>query len=364
MLIECAPISVELRTSLATENERWNSWCSVVPSVPAPSASRTACFIWPRICGSPSTIESSPLATRKAWRAAAVFQHVGVRQRWVWPPTPPMPASHSTAGRTNVARSMASRPRTARCGCRWTAARLRAWHRSGAARKHCSAAGRCSGANANRPRRSSGAVRVVESEGEDTHRRIIKFWRARDRVRAPAPPGLCAISRLSIDAVLAPRQLASRLLLGPSGWLLSAALAKLLWRRDLDARGLVAALRLLRRGAARGRWRACWFSDVTAHGTYARDGARCAVSTVVGRAFATRALRPRVRRPRLGEQLAAQRVGQRLGDRTSIICPTRPRRADEVDDAIAFACGPSARSASLRDGPRPGCAAACRRATR
>jgi hypothetical protein len=71
MLTEWAPISVSVRTSLATENERWNSWCSVVPSVPAASASRTACFIWPRICGSPSTIESRPEATRKAWRAAA-----------------------------------------------------------------------------------------------------------------------------------------------------------------------------------------------------------------------------------------------------------------------------------------------------
>ena len=38
------------------------AWC---PGVPAESASRTACFIWPRICGSPSTIESSPLATRR-----------------------------------------------------------------------------------------------------------------------------------------------------------------------------------------------------------------------------------------------------------------------------------------------------------
>ena len=45
MLIECAPISVAVRTSFATENERWNSWCSVLPSVPASSASRTACFI-------------------------------------------------------------------------------------------------------------------------------------------------------------------------------------------------------------------------------------------------------------------------------------------------------------------------------
>ena len=73
MLMECAPISVDVRTSLATENERWNSWCSVVPSVPAWSASRTACFIWPRICGSPSTIESRPDATRNTWRAASRF---------------------------------------------------------------------------------------------------------------------------------------------------------------------------------------------------------------------------------------------------------------------------------------------------
>ena len=71
MLTEWLPISVELRTSLATEKERWNSWCSVLPKVPADSAWRTASFICPRICGSPSTIESRPEATRKACRAAA-----------------------------------------------------------------------------------------------------------------------------------------------------------------------------------------------------------------------------------------------------------------------------------------------------
>ena len=41
-----------------------------VPSVPADSAARAASFIWPRICGSPSTIESRPEATRNAWRTA------------------------------------------------------------------------------------------------------------------------------------------------------------------------------------------------------------------------------------------------------------------------------------------------------
>jgi hypothetical protein len=42
MLMECAPISVDVRTCLATANERWNSWCKVVPNAPASSAARTA----------------------------------------------------------------------------------------------------------------------------------------------------------------------------------------------------------------------------------------------------------------------------------------------------------------------------------
>ena len=63
-----APIEVFVRTSFATAKERWNSRFSVVPSVPAASAERTASFIWPRICGSPSTMESRPEATRNAWR--------------------------------------------------------------------------------------------------------------------------------------------------------------------------------------------------------------------------------------------------------------------------------------------------------
>ena len=65
-----APTRVLVRTSFATAKERWKSLCSTVPSVPADSAARAASFIWPRICGSPSTIESRPEATRKAWRTA------------------------------------------------------------------------------------------------------------------------------------------------------------------------------------------------------------------------------------------------------------------------------------------------------
>ena len=65
-----APMAVWVRTSLATENERWNSWCRWLPSMLESCATRAAVFIWPRIWGSPSTMESSPLATRKAWRTA------------------------------------------------------------------------------------------------------------------------------------------------------------------------------------------------------------------------------------------------------------------------------------------------------
>ena len=65
------PISVVLRTSLATANVRWNRWLSISPMPPASRDSFSACFIWPRICGSPSTIESSPLATRNACRTAS-----------------------------------------------------------------------------------------------------------------------------------------------------------------------------------------------------------------------------------------------------------------------------------------------------
>ena len=65
-----APMRVVERTSFATANERWNSRCSRLPSVPADSAARAASFIWPRICGSPITIESRPEATRNAWRTA------------------------------------------------------------------------------------------------------------------------------------------------------------------------------------------------------------------------------------------------------------------------------------------------------
>ena len=96
MLMECAPISVDVRTSLATAKERWKSWFSVLPRAPACSATRTASFICPRICGSPSTIESSPLATRKACRATGPSCNAEEWERSRLGDTPPVWANQST----------------------------------------------------------------------------------------------------------------------------------------------------------------------------------------------------------------------------------------------------------------------------
>ena len=80
--IEALPMSVCVRTSFATANVRWNSRLRTSPRLPADSAWRTACFICPRICGSPSTIESRPLATRNAWVTALLArQRVDVRRQ-------------------------------------------------------------------------------------------------------------------------------------------------------------------------------------------------------------------------------------------------------------------------------------------
>ena len=43
--IDALPMSVCVRTSLATANVRWNRRLSTRPSEPADSAVRTACFI-------------------------------------------------------------------------------------------------------------------------------------------------------------------------------------------------------------------------------------------------------------------------------------------------------------------------------
>ena len=94
----------------------------VVPRRLASSAARTASFIWPRICGSPSTMESRPLATRKAWRAAS---HLSGRRCGI--------ARHRHSGPQNAPASAAwvrvrgiPRRNRFRYGCRWRQWRPRA----------------------------------------------------------------------------------------------------------------------------------------------------------------------------------------------------------------------------------------------
>jgi hypothetical protein len=82
MLMECAPISVEVRTSLATAKERWNSWCSVVPSVPASSACAHRLLHLAQDLRLAQHHRIQPGATRKAWRggppALATIAHAAI----------------------------------------------------------------------------------------------------------------------------------------------------------------------------------------------------------------------------------------------------------------------------------------------
>ena len=57
------PIAVRERTSFAVWSARESVRCSTAPTVPARRATSYASFTWPRICGSPSTSESSDDAT-------------------------------------------------------------------------------------------------------------------------------------------------------------------------------------------------------------------------------------------------------------------------------------------------------------
>ena len=65
------PTSVSVRTRLATPKAWLISAWSTGPTVPADWASAKASFTWPRICGSPRTMESRLAATRKACSTAS-----------------------------------------------------------------------------------------------------------------------------------------------------------------------------------------------------------------------------------------------------------------------------------------------------
>ena len=67
-----APMSVSVRTRFATENDFWNMRSSSLAFRCPFCESANAFFTCPRICGSPSTSESSPLATRIRWLTASL----------------------------------------------------------------------------------------------------------------------------------------------------------------------------------------------------------------------------------------------------------------------------------------------------
>ena len=78
----CAPISVEVRTSLTTAKERWKSWLSVVAQRAADSAARTASAELAQDLGLSEHHGVSPLATRNAWRATwQIAQRVCMRAK-------------------------------------------------------------------------------------------------------------------------------------------------------------------------------------------------------------------------------------------------------------------------------------------
>ena len=66
-----SPSPVSARTRLPTLNAQWNSRLSAALVWPRSEATAYASLTWPRICGSPTTRESSPAATRKRCRVTA-----------------------------------------------------------------------------------------------------------------------------------------------------------------------------------------------------------------------------------------------------------------------------------------------------
>ena len=121
MLIECAPISVDVRTSLATANERWNIWCSVRAERAGAVglAHRLLHLAEDLRLAEDHRVEPAGDAEGVARRRRA-FEHVGVRAQ-----ASPLHAAHvgQPVDRRRDARSRGRRRRP-RCGCRSTRSRL------------------------------------------------------------------------------------------------------------------------------------------------------------------------------------------------------------------------------------------------
>ena len=68
---EFEPMPVSERAFLAAAKALWRRCSSCPPTVPEALATEKASLTWPRICGSPTTMESRLAAMRKRWRTAS-----------------------------------------------------------------------------------------------------------------------------------------------------------------------------------------------------------------------------------------------------------------------------------------------------
>ena len=248
---------------------------------PRSSASRTACFIWPRICGSPSTIESRPAGDakrvarrRRGPRARRRASAAAGRLRR----RPGRPASRAP-GRTSVARRRAAR--RARCGCRSRRSRPRLDPARGARGTPAASARSCCGANAKRPRRSSGAVVWLSPRAKTLIGAIIKFGAVHRTCAAPSATPHGSDRRVLASAQLLRAGARRRRCI-------AAALTKLIWRRELGRRRLAPA-GAWARGGGGGRLigRAGRLRPRRPDGDLRGDGGRAARWRCGGPAFAT-----------------------------------------------------------------------------
>jgi hypothetical protein len=121
MLMECAPISVEVRTSLATANERWNSWFSVVPRAPAFGCAHGVFHLAQDLrLAQHHGVQPAGHAEGVAG-GMAVLQTVGVRAQRVGRNAAELASQPSVGSSSGV-----HRRNRFRCGCRWKRWPLRA----------------------------------------------------------------------------------------------------------------------------------------------------------------------------------------------------------------------------------------------
>ena len=221
-------------------------------------------------------------------RGGAVFQHVGVVEHALAADAalcrqPVDGRAHQLAGVAVV------RPRsTARCGCRWTAAPLRAGRAAGCARENRAAPAPAAPARTRSGRADPAARSCGSGRGR---RRSLPDYKIEPSFRHPAPASRADLSNINppASATMGPVDAFWHLLglflpaLG-TGLIAAAAAKGLFWRAELRRVTLAAAGRLgLRGGLAGAAGRAGAVRPRRPHGQLRRDGGGLGAGAVVGR---------------------------------------------------------------------------------